>query len=681
MQSHKSERNLLIIIFSLVIFAWLLFIQSAISQSSLSWQPYLLYSRIFVLVLAIALLITSIKKVIPNILPIYFVICMILQASFASLEDPKQVEYYQYVSYFVLLISLSFKGKFKTWLKVYAPIILTTMVAPLSFKDAIFFESVGSFAFHLTTPVAIALISLAIIRMSTSKYEMSLKNDALQKELLETERKSKKKIKIELNKAKDELTKAAKVSAFGEFASQVAHDIRSPLAALDMVVKDNESMPKEEKRVLIRAATSRINDIANNLLDKKRELEGGKGSTKEVPELENRMLSALLNPILSEKRTQFRDRPNISIDFQEESKNYGVFVEVSQREFRRVISNIINNAVEVLKSKGKIVISLDHEEDGKDVRILIKDNGEGIPSEILPKLGQKGKTYGKEKGNGLGLFHAKKILKSWNGYLKIESTVGVGTTVIITIPKTRPPQWFIHKLTFKEKSTVVVIDDDTSIHQIWDGRFDSCGIKNSNVRIIHFSSPKEVTEWVEQNGSENCFFLVDFEFIGHKDTNGLKIVEGLDIANKAAIVTSRYEEEHIIKDCNRLKVSLLPKNMANYIPISFEKSTNIYNDIKAVLIDDDTIVRLSWTSQAKKAGIKFQAFERPEEFMEKIDQYDKNVSIYIDSGLGNDVKGEDVAKILYEQGIRNIYLATGYEKDSFDEMPWIKDIIGKHPPF
>ena len=269
----------------------------------------------------------------------------------------------------------------------------------------------------------------------------------------------------------------------------------------------------------------------------------------------------------------------------------------------------------------------------------------------------------------------------WNGYLKIESTVGVGTTVIITIPKTRPPQWFIHKLTFKEKSTVVVIDDDTSIHQIWDGRFDSCGIKNSNVRIIHFSSPKEVTEWVEQNGSENCFFLVDFEFIGHKDTNGLKIVEGLDIANKAAIVTSRYEEEHIIKDCNRLKVSLLPKNMANYIPISFEKSTNIYNDIKAVLIDDDTIVRLSWTSQAKKAGIKFQAFERPEEFMEKIDQYDKNVSIYIDSGLGNDVKGEDVAKILYEQGIRNIYLATGYEKDSFDEMPWIKDIIGKHPPF
>jgi hypothetical protein len=38
------------------------------------------------------------------------------------------------------------------------------------------------------------------------------------------------------------------------------------------------------------------------------------------------------------------------------------------------------------------------------------------------------------------------------------------------------------------------------------------------------------------------------------------------------------------------------------------------------------------------------------------------------------------AKFLYEQGFQNLYLATGYEKDRFDDMPWIKDIVTKEPP-
>ena len=64
-------------------------------------------------------------------------------------------------------------------------------------------------------------------------------------------------------------------SALNELASQVAHDIRSPLAALDSVVNRLAQLPEQE-RVFMRSAINRIKDIANNLLQKNREAEATK---------------------------------------------------------------------------------------------------------------------------------------------------------------------------------------------------------------------------------------------------------------------------------------------------------------------------------------------------------------------------------------------------------------------
>lgn len=52
----------------------------------------------------------------------------------------------------------------------------------------------------------------------------------------------------------------------------------------------------------------------------------------------------------------------------------------------------------------------------------------------------------------------------------------------------------------------------------------------------------------------------------------------------------------------------------------------------------------------------------------------------MDSSLG-DLKGEDVAKTLYEKGYINIILATGYNKENFKHVTWVKDISGKNPPW
>jgi len=100
-----------------------------------------------------------------------------------------------------------------------------------------------------------------------------------------------------------------------------------------------------------------------------------------------------------------------------------------------------------------------------------------------------------------------------------------------------------------------------------------------------------------------------------------------------------------------------------------------------VLIDDDSLVRLTWKVAAKNSSVDFQSFSSLEEFLNQKDQFSSSVTIYIDSNLGNGVRGEVVAEQLHKLGFTQIYLATGYEPGQFGHIPWIKGIVGKDPPF
>ena len=69
------------------------------------------------------------------------------------------------------------------------------------------------------------------------------------------------------------------------------------------------------------------------------------------------------------------------------------------------------------------------------------------------------------------------------------------------------------------------------------------------------------------------------------------------------------------------------------------------------------------------------------DFKKVMEHCNKNIPIYVDSDLKEQMPGEVFAKFLYEQGFQYLYLATGYEKDRFGYMPWIKDIVSKDSPF
>jgi FixJ family two-component response regulator len=100
-----------------------------------------------------------------------------------------------------------------------------------------------------------------------------------------------------------------------------------------------------------------------------------------------------------------------------------------------------------------------------------------------------------------------------------------------------------------------------------------------------------------------------------------------------------------------------------------------------VLIDDDELIRTAWSFAAEDAGKNIAIYSSFDQFINNSNNHSKSTKIYIDSDLGNNIKGEVCAKQLFDKGFHEIYLATGYSKEGFDEMPWIMAFVGKEPPF
>ncbi|MBI3289617.1 MAG: sensor histidine kinase, partial [Elusimicrobia bacterium] len=221
-------------------------------------------------------------------------------------------------------------------------------------------------------------------------------------------------------------------------ASRVAHDIRSPLAALDVVEKDLSRLP-ESKRVLVRGAINRIRDIANTLVSKKHSADA---PISAAPSTES--LSGLADAILSEKRLQYRKQAGLVLEADFAAGAHGLFARVEAGALKRDLSNLITNAVEALGPSGRVIVSL-HEEDDRAV-LAVQDDGMGIPREALPRIGEKGFTHGKPGGQGLGVHHARADALSWGGTLDIESSPGRGTKVALRLPLAQAPAWFVPRL-------------------------------------------------------------------------------------------------------------------------------------------------------------------------------------------------------------------------------------------
>lgn len=238
---------------------------------------------------------------------------------------------------------------------------------------------------------------------------------------------------------KDEIRSQTMVS----ISKQVAHDIRSPLSTLNLILSTLHDIPDDKKK-LLNSATIRINTIASDLLftsTSSNQIESATAGQTFKSNLEAHPVVGLVVDVLTEKKIQFEEKSGVEfeMDLADASDAY---INMPESDLSRIMSNLINNSVESLGSEGG-KISVRVVAFTSNILIVVRDTGKGIEKEVLEKLGSKPITFGKENtnsGNGLGVFHAVQTVKNFGGSLEIKSNLGSGTMVEIRIPRVFAPQ-------------------------------------------------------------------------------------------------------------------------------------------------------------------------------------------------------------------------------------------------
>lgn len=229
----------------------------------------------------------------------------------------------------------------------------------------------------------------------------------------------------------DKLVQADKLVLLGQLSAGVAHEIRNPLAAvnLNLQILKRKFNPEDPEFQYVSTALqgvdriSRIVEVTLNF------------SRPTVPDIQDVDLNSLI-PQSLELCSSVIKRKEITVDlaFDENLPK----ISADSKQLQQVFINLITNAADAIKSKGIITISTYTERgsrvaDGEYVIASIEDTGAGIPPDDLPKIFNPFFTR-KADGTGLGLPITQRILHSHSGIIDVESTVGQGTTFYIKLP-------------------------------------------------------------------------------------------------------------------------------------------------------------------------------------------------------------------------------------------------------
>ena len=163
------------------------------------------------------------------------------------------------------------------------------------------------------------------------------------------------------------------------------------------------------------------------------------------------------------------------------------------------------------------------------------------------------------------------------------------------------------------------------------------------------------------------------KFVG---TSAVDFVVDTGLSCKSLIITSQYIDKKYQGILIENKIKIVPKQLIEFIKNDFFQYESHY-----VLIDDSQIVIDTWTLKSYEKNINFNGFTDVTNFLAFINTIDKKTNIYIDFNLECGVNGKDLAMDVYSKGFENLYLCTGYEKNEFQPMSFIKDVVGKEPPF
>jgi len=227
----------------------------------------------------------------------------------------------------------------------------------------------------------------------------------------------------------EQLRRSERLSTLGEMAAVLAHEIRNPLGSIRgtaEILRDDYSAddPKHEFVEIQIKETERLNRVVEGFLNMAR---------PQPTDLQECAVQEELDTIVTLTSTEAKKR-QVAVVVERPAEP--LVLAADGEKLRQAFLNIAINGLQATPAGGTLTIStaLRREEGrGAECEIRFRDTGPGIDAETLERIFEPFYTT-KTYGTGLGLAVTKKIIEGHGGTLKVESSPGQGTTVVVTLP-------------------------------------------------------------------------------------------------------------------------------------------------------------------------------------------------------------------------------------------------------
>jgi two-component system sensor histidine kinase HydH len=229
----------------------------------------------------------------------------------------------------------------------------------------------------------------------------------------------------EIRRLQDEVRRQEKLAAVGGLAAGVAHEVRNPLSSIKALATffagqfDDGSQAHDAARVMVQEV-DRLNRVITELLEFSRPTDL-KRQASDVGQLISRSIRLV--------RQDAADK-NIAIRVDTSDAISAAWIDPDR--FTQCLLNLYLNAIQAMDKGGTLTVQCTPGGSGK-FNIFVGDSGGGIPSGQLRKIFDPYYTT-KSKGTGLGLAIVQKIIEAHGGRIAVNSTVGEGTSFLITLP-------------------------------------------------------------------------------------------------------------------------------------------------------------------------------------------------------------------------------------------------------
>ncbi len=236
----------------------------------------------------------------------------------------------------------------------------------------------------------------------------------------------------ELDSLRAQLDHLRRMAVVGELTSTTTHEFNNLLmtilnyAKLGQRHKDVESRDKAFTRIL--DAANRAAKITNSVLSMARNRNGQMEPTDLKPIVEDTLV------LLEREFRKYRVALEVHLDDKLPQVN------AAGSDLQRVLINLLVNARQATPEGGSVRISLQSDQKTSELLLTIRDNGAGIPAEILPRIFEPffstkaGPDASGKGGTGVGLATCKEIIDAHAGRIRVESSVGKGTAFLIRLP-------------------------------------------------------------------------------------------------------------------------------------------------------------------------------------------------------------------------------------------------------